>query len=93
MKKNSNMAGMILGLIISLIIVPFIGLAAFNTSAALGAKSEVMTTASKLEAYADSLYGNAGSTESLERTSGSYNRTETAQDILRDYQTYLDSQK
>lgn len=93
MKKNSNNLGMILGLIISLVVVPFIGLAAFNTSTALGTKAEAATAASKLEAYADSLYGNAGRTESLERTSGSYNRTETAQDILRDYQVYLDSQR
>lgn len=89
MKKNdNNLVGMYAGLLMSLLVVPFVGLAVANTSFDLGA--------SKLQAVVEAQAGVYTSTidlgihqEALKTSTSKYARPETTQDIIKDYKAYL----
>jgi len=90
MKSKNNMFGMYVSLFVSLLVVPFIGLAVSHTSFDLGAKSIKNAVEASVEGYTNDLYDY---TKDLKTTSTSTGRPETVQDILKDYREYLENNK
>lgn len=81
MRKSNGLVGMFFGLAISLVLVPMIGLAALDRDATISSSENTAMTVNT------GLYSSYIS--SYSRDASEEGRTETAQDILKDYRNYL----
>lgn len=85
MRKNNCMVGMFIGLVISLVLVPMIVLVDFNRDASFVDSKNAVTEANINSSYIYRI-------SNYSKEASEEGRTETAQDILRDYKKYLDMQ-